>query len=340
MIYVKGGTFTMGNDNNASESPAHSVTLTDFYMAETEVTQELWQAVMGSTPSKFKGDKRPVDGVCYDDCLKFIEKLNSMTGLNFRLPTESEWEFAAKGGNKGAGTTYSGSDNMDDVAWQRKNSRSTTHDVKTKLPNELGIYDMTGNVWEWCMDWYGEYNDKTISDPKGLSTGSNHLMRGGCWKSEENHCSTTFRNHDKTIQNTSELIGLRLVLPLSDDDYLQYTDPKEENNVSSDNQSIEDEDVDVDGDEVDNEEPATTTKSSNNWDQVLNDYESYVDSYIKLLKKAKDGDMAAMAEYANMLEKAQSFSQKLEKAGDDLTAAQMARYTKITAKMTKAAAEM
>ena len=160
MIPVEGGTFTRGATSEMTEpsdweKPTHQVTLSSYYIGETEVTQALWKAVMGSNPSWFKGDDLPVEKVSWDDCQTFISKLNALTGKNFRLPTEAEWEFAARGGNQSRHTQFSGSSRIDDVAWYDGNSGDKTHPVKTKQPNELGIYDMTGNVWEWCQDWYG-----------------------------------------------------------------------------------------------------------------------------------------------------------------------------------------
>ena len=173
MVKVEGGTFKMGatseqgSDVYDNEKPAHSVTLSSYYIGQTEVTQELWQAVMGSN---YKGAKRPVECVSWNDCQEFISKLNEKTGKNFRLPTEAEWEYAARGGKSG-GTKYSGSNTIGDVAWYTDNSGGTTHDVATKRANELGIYDMSGNVWEWCSDWYGDYSSSSQSNPQGPSTG-------------------------------------------------------------------------------------------------------------------------------------------------------------------------
>ena len=174
MIAVEGGTFQMGatseqgSDAESDEKPVHSVTLSDYCIGETEVTQELWEAVMGSNPSGFSGyPQRPVEKVSWNDCQEFITKLNQLTGKNFRLPTEAEWEYAARGGNKSQGYKYSGSNTIDNVAWYYSNSASRTHDVKTKSPNELGIYDMSGNVWEWCYDWYGSYSSGSQTNPTG-----------------------------------------------------------------------------------------------------------------------------------------------------------------------------
>ena len=161
MVYVSGGTFTMGgtseqgSDAFDQEKPTHSVTLSSYYICKYEVTQALWRAVMGSNPSNFKGDNLPVESVSWNDCQTFINRLNSYTGRNFRLPTEAEWEFAARGGNYSRHYKYSGSNYIGDVAWYHSNSGHRTHPVGTKQPNELGLYDMSGNVHEWCSDWDG-----------------------------------------------------------------------------------------------------------------------------------------------------------------------------------------
>ena len=217
MKYVAGGSFTMGatseqQDPYDDETPTHAVTLSDYYIGETEVTQELWAAVMGSNPSYFTGNmQRPVEQVSWDDCQTFIQKLNRLTGANFRLPTEAEWEFAARGGRNSRGYQYSGSSNLGDVAWYRDNSSSTTHPVKTKSPNELGIYDMSGNVWEWCQDWYGPYSSSSQTDPTGPSSGSDRVYRGGSWISFARNCRSANRNFNSPSYWFNYL-GLRLVL--------------------------------------------------------------------------------------------------------------------------------
>ena len=198
MIAVDGGTFSMGatseqgSDADSDEKPVHSVTLSDYYIGETEVTQELWEAVMGSNPSYFSGDQKPVEYVSWDDCKEFITKLNNLTGKDFRLPTEAEWEYAARGGNKSKGYKYSGSNTISDVAWYGDNSSETTHNVKTKSPNELGIYDMTGNVREWCEDWYGDYSSGSQTNPTGPSSGSSRVDRGG-WNGSASNCRVSRR---------------------------------------------------------------------------------------------------------------------------------------------------
>ena len=216
MILVDGGTFLMGATSEQQgaaddEKPVHSVTLSPYYIGETEVTQELWQAVMGSNPSHYKGPKLPVERVSWYDCQEFIVKLNERTGLTFRLPTEAEWEFAARGGNKSQGYQHSGSNNLGDVAWFTDNSGSSTHDVKTKQPNELGIYDMSGNVWEWCQDWGRSYSSGSQTNPTGPSSGSGRVDRGGSWGSNARYCRVANRGND-TPDHRNRYLGLRLAL--------------------------------------------------------------------------------------------------------------------------------
>lgn len=206
MVAVEGGTFTMG------ATPAPKVSLSDYYIGETEVTQALWKAVMGKNPSDFGGDDLPVGYVSWDDCQKFIKKLNSLTGKNFRLPTEAEWEFAACGGNKSRGYKYSGSNNIDDVAWYGGNSGDKTHPVKSKQANELGIYDMSGNVEEWCSDWYGFYDRIVQTNPIGPFMGEFRVIRGGNWKENvERNCQTWLRGC-LVPSDRRNYVGFRLVL--------------------------------------------------------------------------------------------------------------------------------
>ena len=219
MAYVQGSTFTMGatseqgSDAEDDEKPAHSVTLSSYYIGKTEVTQELWQAVMGNNPSRFKGNRKPVECVSWDDCQTFISKLNSLTGKNYRLPTEAEWEFAARGGIKSQGYKYSGSNTLGDVAWYEENSGDTTHDVGTKSPNELGLYDMNGNVWEWCSDWYGDkyYSSSPSNHPTGPSSGAYRVLRGGSWYSIANLCRSSDRGGSTPVDRGDNM-GLRLCL--------------------------------------------------------------------------------------------------------------------------------
>ena len=196
MKRVAGGTFQMGSDDSeaySDEKPVHSVTVSTFYMGETEVTQALWKAVMGSNPSNWKGDNLPVEMVSWNDCQEFIRKLNSLTGRSFRLPTEAEWEYAARGGSRSGGTKYAGSSSIGSVAWYTDNSASKTHAVKGKSPNELGLYDMSGNVWEWCSDWKGSYGSGSQTNPKGPSSGSHRVLRGGSWRSNARDCRVSYR---------------------------------------------------------------------------------------------------------------------------------------------------
>ncbi len=215
MKRVAGGTFQMGSDDSEAwddEKPVHSVTVSTFYMGETEVTQALWKAVMGSNPSYFKGDNLPVESVSWNDCQEFIRKLNQLTGRSFRLPTEAEWEYAARGGSRSNGTKYAGSVSIDSVAWYGDNSGSKTHPVKGKSPNELGLYDMSGNVWEWCGDWYGDYGSGSQTNPKGPSAGSDRVLRGGGWGDYAGRCRVSRRN-DYTPDSRGLDNGFRLVLP-------------------------------------------------------------------------------------------------------------------------------
>ena len=226
MIPVEGGTFTMGVDStmvdagiaDAEELPAHEVTLEPYSIGQTEVTQELWQAVMGSNPSGFTGDpKRPVEQVSWTDCQEFIARLNAITGKNFRLPTEAEWEYAARGGNKGHGTLYAGSDNIDEVAWYYNNSYVVgtdsedygTHAVGSKHSNELGLYDMSGNVHEWCSNVYLPYDVE--EQPEGGEASSRYVIRGGCWFSISKDCRTTSRDYESGGMRFYTT-GLRLAL--------------------------------------------------------------------------------------------------------------------------------
>ena len=206
-----GATAEQGSDAYTDEKPAHRVTLSDYFIGETEVTQALWQAVMGNNPSEFKGDNRPVENANWNDCQTFIRKLNSLTGKQFRLPTEAEWEYAARGGNKSRGYKYSGGNSLDAVGWYNENSGDATHEVKTKQPNELGIYDMSGNVCEWCNDWSGEnyYAKSPASNPKGPSSGSYRIGRGGGWGFEIRSCRVAYRDGDKPDLHACGF-GLRL----------------------------------------------------------------------------------------------------------------------------------
>jgi formylglycine-generating enzyme required for sulfatase activity len=228
MKRVEGSTFWMGaqstNSNGqnydpdaySDESPVHSVTVSTFYMGETEVTQALWQAVMGSNPSYFTGNlQRPVEQVSWNTIVnQFIPALNALTGRTFHLPTEAEWEYAARGGNQSQGFYYAGSNAIGNVAWYSGNSSSQTHSVGTKSPNELGLYDMSGNVWEWCSDWYGNYSSGSQTNPQGPSTGSDRVVRGGGCLNPAYSCRVSGIRNFSTPDFTGGSLGFRLVLSL------------------------------------------------------------------------------------------------------------------------------
>ena len=217
MVFVEGGSFDMGatteqgSDAYDDEYPVHSVTLDGYYIGKFEVTLELWEAVMGSKPSSNVGAQYPVENVTWEDCQEFISSLNSLTGRTFRLPTEAEWEYAARGGNKSSHFKYSGSDNIGDVAWYSSNSGATIHPVGTKSPNELGIYDLSGNVSEWCSDWYGSYSAEEQTNPQGPSSGSFRVFRGGSWFDGARNCRVSNR-HNHVPSFSDGYLGLRLVL--------------------------------------------------------------------------------------------------------------------------------
>ena len=211
MMDVKGGTFTMGDDNISNASPAHQVTLSDYYIGQTEVTQTLWKAVMGNVPTGNKNPSYPVGYVTYADCQNFIAKLNNLTGLHFQLPTEAEWEYAAMGGNRSHGYIYSGSNTIDDVAWYDQNSENKLHHVGTKQPNELGIYDMSGNAWEWCADYHGKYTAENQINPQGPTTGTGRVIRSGSFRTTADRCTNKHRQAREADYPDSH-ITLRLVL--------------------------------------------------------------------------------------------------------------------------------
>ena len=217
MVKVEAGSFNMGATPEMEnpydwEKPVHRVTLTNnYYIGKYEVTQALWKTVMGNKSSRFKGDNLPVEKVSWNDCQKFISKLNKLTGKSFRLPSEAEWEYAARGGNKSRGYQYSGSNTIGDVAWYEGNSSFMTHAVGTKQPNELGIYDMTGNVWEWCQDWYDIYSSSPQTNPTGAVSGSYRVDRGGSWNCLARSCRASCRDRC-TPDYRNNSCGLRLVL--------------------------------------------------------------------------------------------------------------------------------
>ena len=223
MIHVDGGTFTMGDclGLEGIDSPtAHQVTLSDYWIGETPVTQKLWKAVMKNNPSYFNDQDCPVESITWEDCEEFLMRLNKITGLKFRLPTEAEWEFAARGGNRSKGFLFAGSNYIDDVAWYKENSHGKTHPVATKFPNELGLFDMSGNVWEWCQDWwYSNYQSTTVINPKGpdVPTGLGHVIRGGSYDSSDSlgDCYVWNRLNYPIIPSIiPHFLGLRLALEL------------------------------------------------------------------------------------------------------------------------------
>jgi formylglycine-generating enzyme required for sulfatase activity len=217
MITVEGGTFNMGNkEGNTTEKPVHAVELTGFQISKYVVTQKLWRAVMGNNPSKNKDkDNHPVERVSMTDIQDFLRKMNEMTGGQYRLPTEAEWEYAARGGQHSKGYVYSGGNDLKMVAWDSENSKGTTQSVGQKQPNELGICDMSGNVWEWCNDWYEEryYANSPAKDPQGPAQGDNHVIRGGSWINFPAHyrVSDRYFNHPNDRRT---YLGFRLVCPL------------------------------------------------------------------------------------------------------------------------------
>lgn len=214
MVKIAGGTFMMGDNESeiesGSEKPAHQVSLSGYAIGETEVTQELWQAVMGSNPSKYRGANLPVEQVNWDDCQTFIKKLNEITGRQFRLPTEAEWEFAACCGMKSRSSLHRRYNIIGKTTWYSENSGKKTHEVKTMRANEFGLYDMSGNVWEWCQDKYEDYKSGSQSNPVG-TIGFNRVSRGGSWYSNANQCRPAYRFWRNPMVRFDDL-GLRLAL--------------------------------------------------------------------------------------------------------------------------------
>ena len=217
LVLVKGGTFQMGSNNgHFSEKPVHSVTLSSFNIGKYEVTNAQWTAVIGSNAVNYSGcDNCPVEHVTWIEVQEYIQRLNAQTGKNYRLPTEAEWEYAARGGKASKGYTYSGSNTLSAVAWFSDNSGGNTHPVGTRKPNELGIYDMTGNVKEFCSDWHGPYDNSQATDPSGASSGATRVNRGGCYEETKHETAHYFRNTDRGgyAPEVSGPCGFRLVLP-------------------------------------------------------------------------------------------------------------------------------
>ena len=216
MIKVQGGSAIVGCDScYGNGKPLHKITLPDYYIGETEVTQALWKAVMGNNPSRFKGDNRPVENVSWYDCQEFIRKLNSLTKATFSLPTEAEWEYAARGGNKSKGYEHAGGNKLEKVGWYEYNSGNQTHKVKTKQPNELGLYDMSGNISEWCNDkcgcWRDFYDNTNSHNILGPTNGYYRRIRGGNWGYGYSHCFVYYRWASNPYYG-SDYTGLRLVI--------------------------------------------------------------------------------------------------------------------------------
>lgn len=218
MVDVQGGTFTMGataeqgKDTTLAddERPTHQVTVADFQIGKYEVTQKQWKDVMGKNPSYYSGKNNPVERVTYEEIQEFITKLNAKKGTNYRLPTEAEWEYAARGGNQAQATKYAGSNDVDEVAWYNANSNDRTHTVGKKKANELGIYDMTGNVWEFCSDYYGNYSGAAQVNPTGPATGNDHVIRGGDFSGDKEGCRLTNRSKHPERMTGDAKVGFRL----------------------------------------------------------------------------------------------------------------------------------
>ncbi len=228
LVSVQGGTFKMGSAyGEDDEEPVHTVTLDRFYLGKYEVSQSEWMSVMESNPSHWRGENLPVESVSWFDALEFCNRLSLREGLEpcygnigyqtsfnpsangYRLPTEAEWEFAARGGNQSQGFHYAGSNYSDEVAWHNGNNNMQTHERGRKKPNELGLYDLSGNVWEWCSDWYGPYDWQDQTNPRGAYDGKEKVFRGGSWNFAESYCSVSNRGFN-TPDNRYHNKGFRL----------------------------------------------------------------------------------------------------------------------------------
>jgi len=220
MVLIPVGTFLMGSPNTEKdqydgEGPQHKVTISkDFYMGKYEVTQAQWEAVMGNNPSYYKGQpNNPVEQVSWNDCREFIKKLNALGQGTFRLPTEAEWEYACRAGTMtrfywGGDSAYT---QIGEYAWYSDNSGGRTHEVGLKKPNAWGLYDMSGNVWEWCQDWYGDYSSNAQNDPTGAGTGSTRVGRGGGWGAAPSYVRSAYRLNGG-LDDTDNSVGFRIVL--------------------------------------------------------------------------------------------------------------------------------
>jgi formylglycine-generating enzyme required for sulfatase activity len=215
MVFVQGGTFSMGGQdgNTNNENPSHSISVKSFYISKYEVTQAQWQAVMGNNPSAINCDNCPVETISWNDAQEYCQKLSSLTGKAYRLPTEAEWEYAACGGSKSRRFTFSGSSNIESTGWYNENSGGRIHPVGQKSPNELGLYDMTGNIGEWCSDWYDRsyYASSPANAPEGPSTGTYRVIRGGSWDDKPGYCKITNRDFNEPNDRLGN-IGFRPVM--------------------------------------------------------------------------------------------------------------------------------
>lgn len=221
MIFVEGGSFRMGSEDQEGyddEKPIHEVELSGFYIGKFPVTQALWKAVMKDNPSFFTGDSRPVESVSWEGAQEFIQKLNGLTGKSYRLPTEAEWEYAARGGRQSKGYKFAGGNKLKEVGWYWEDTHFETKAVGLKYPNELGLYDMSGNVWEWCQDWFDEnyyeecHKQGTVENPKGPAEGSTRVLRGGSWSNVPQGCRCAYRLTYAPRYRLS-FAGFRLALP-------------------------------------------------------------------------------------------------------------------------------
>lgn len=221
MIRVEGGEFMMGataeqgDDAYDWEKPAHKVSLDSYYIGETQVTLALWEAVMGYSPYFLEKCNSPMKYISWNDCLEFVKQLNQLTCKQFRLPTEAEWEYAARGGNRSRGYKYAGSNNLSEVAWYADNSGDQSHPVAQKQANELGLYDMSGNVWEWCNDWFGNYSNSPQHNPQGVTSGDRRVLRGGSYIPIAVRCRVSYRYCNDPV-DCSGCGGMRLALSLTD----------------------------------------------------------------------------------------------------------------------------
>lgn len=220
MVFVQGGSFMMGSEDEEAqgdEKPVHEVRLKDYHIGKYPVTQAQWEAVMGENPSHFRGCADcPVENVSWNDCQTFIKKLNTLTGLHFNLPTEAQWEYAARGGQAGKGQNYkyAGGNDLDQVGWYDGNSDKKTHPVGGLAANALGLHDMSGNVWEWCRDYYdgkyyAQFKGNVAVDPLGPSTGTYMVLRGGSWIDFPRDCRVAYRFNDRA-DYLNYLVGMRL----------------------------------------------------------------------------------------------------------------------------------